>query len=745
MDSLDNKTKKAFDSAGVLGAGMTAAGAGIAAGLGLAVKTATDFESQIARVSAISGASSSELDALRNSAMELGAASSKSAKEVAAGQEELAKLGMSANEIISAMPGVISAAEASGSDMAQTAEVMASAINIFGLKASDSTKVADVLAMTANRTAASITDMQFALKYAGPPAAALGVSMEETSAAIGLMTNAGMKGEQAGTTLRGALLGLLDPSEENSKMMEKMGIAVTDNEGNFVGLANLVKNLDDSMAGMTDTQKAANLSALVGREAVSGMLTLMKAGPDTINDMTKSLENSGGASAEAAAKMKDNLGGALLELEGALETFLITIGTALTPAIRLVVDGVRNMINIFNGLPSGVQTAVAVIAALTAGFLLLAGPLLILVAMIPAITAGFSAIMAVAAPLVAAIGPVIAIVAGVVAAVGALIAVFVLAYKKLDWFREGVNQIWAQIKMYFSQALSFVKSLFQTVMSAITAFAGEQLAKFSALWKEHGTAIMTFVKNAFTGIKITIEIAMAAIKAIFQTVWPIISNIVKIAWGLIKTIVGSAIDIVVGLIDAAMSLLKGDWKGAWDAIKGIAEDIWHNIESFFKGIDLVQIGKDIIQGLVNGMGGMIGTVTSKVKEIAGKIPEGVKGLLNIHSPSRVMMALGGYTAEGLAIGIGKGLTDVQRAAAGMAGAAVPNMGSASVAYRSGGGASTASSASATSASAGKGGQPVVIQLVLPDGRVLAETSHDDMQRLFTNSLTQELRVNGVKG
>jgi phage-related protein len=144
------------------------------------------------------------------------------------------------------------------------------------------------------------------------------------------------------------------------------------------------------------------------------------------------------------------------------------------------------------------------------------------------------------------------------------------------------------------------------------------------------------------------------------------------------------------------------------------------------------------------MSGMIGTVTSKVKEIAGKIPEGVKGLLNIHSPSRVMMALGGYTAEGLAVGIGRGLTDVQRAAAGMASAAVPNMGSASVAYRSGGSTSTASGASTTSTSANKSG-PVVIQLVLPDGRVLAETSHDDMQRLFANSFSQELRVNGVKG
>ncbi|MFU8688484.1 phage tail tape measure protein [Rossellomorea sp. FS2] len=551
--------------------------------------------------------------------------------------------------------------------------------------------------------------------------------------------NAGMKGEQAGTTLRGALLGLLDPSEENSKLMEKMGIAITDNEGNFVGLSNLVKNLDDSMAGMTDTQKAANLSALVGREAVSGMLTLMKAGPETINEMTKSLENSKDASAKAAAKMKDNLGGALLELEGAFETFMITIGTALTPAIQWVVNLIRNMINVFNEMPSGMQTALAILAALTAGFLLFVGPLLILLAVIPSIVAGFTAIAGVVGLTASALLSIIGVVVAVVAGVALLIAGLVLAYNKIEWFRNMVNAAWEWIKNATMVAFNFVKQIVMQIVSAIVAFAGEQLAKFGALWDKHGAFIMSTVRTYFSLVKDYIQIVMAVIKGIFQTVWPILSNIVKIAWGLIKTIVGSAIDVVVGLIDAAMSILQGDWKGAWSAIKGIAEDIWHNIESFFKGIDLAQIGKDIIQGLINGMGGMIGSVKSKVKEIAGKIPDGVKSLLNIHSPSRVMRELGGYTAEGLAIGLGDGISDVERASANMARAAIPNIGAGSY------GASVGAGNSMTSSAGSGSKQPAIIQLVLPDGRVLAEASHDDMQRLFANSFSQELRVNGVKG
>jgi TP901 family phage tail tape measure protein len=745
MDNLSKKTKQAFETAGQLGTGMTAAGVGMAAGLGIAVKTASDFEAQISRVGAIAEATDSELSALRESAMQLGASTSKSAKEVALGQESLAALGMTANEIIASMPGVISAAEASGSDMAQTAEVMASALNIFNMEASQSTKVADVLAQTANQSAADLTDMQYALKYAGPPAAALGISLEELSASIGIMTNAGMGGEQAGTSLRGALISLLNPSEKNTKLMESMGIAVTDAKGNFVGLSGLVQNLSDSMSGMTDTQKAANLASIVGTEAVSGMLSLMKAGPAQIDKMTASLEASGGASAETAAKMKDNLKGALEQMGGAFETLSITVGTALTPAIKTVAEGITSMVNAFNALPSGVQTTIAVIAAVTALFLLLVGPLLILVAMIPAITTGFAAIAGAFGVTAGVLAGGIAIVSGVVVAIVALGAAFVIAYQKLDWFRTMVDTAWAWIKNAFNTALQFISGIVQSVMSAVTSFAGEQLAKFQALWNEHGTAIMTFVKNAFTGIQITISIAMAAIKAIFQAVWPIISNIVRVAWEYMKMIVGSAIDIVVGLIDAAMSVLKGDWSGAWDAIKGIAENIWHNIEGFFRNIDLVQIGKDIIAGLIRGIGSMGGAVMRSVSKIANSIPNGVKKLLGIHSPSRVLMELGGYTAEGLAVGIGKGISGIQSMAGAMANAATPNMGSQSLSYGlSGGGASGGSMSNTATAGNSTSSQPVVIQLTLPDGRVLAEASYNDMDQLFANKFSNELRVSGVK-
>ncbi|MGK0575503.1 phage tail tape measure protein [Macrococcus capreoli] len=347
------------DKLSVIGDKMTSIGqnmsmkvtAPIAVGFGAAVKSSMDFESQMDRVGAISDTTGSKFNDMTKLAMELGAKTTKSASEVAKGMEEMAAKGFNANQIMKAMPGIISAAEASGSDMAQTAEVMASAMNAFGLEAGKSGHVADVLAQTANQSAADITDMQYALKYAAAPAHSLGMSLEETSASIGMMVDAGLKGEQAGTTLRGALLGLLDPSEENSKRMEKMGIAITDNEGNFVGMSKLIGNLQHAMLGMTDTQKAATLSQLVGKEAVSGMLVMMQKSPAQIDKMTQALEQSDGASKKAADAMMDNLKGAVEEMKGAFETLGIQVGQDLTPMIRGLADGLQSAATHFSEMP----------------------------------------------------------------------------------------------------------------------------------------------------------------------------------------------------------------------------------------------------------------------------------------------------------------------------------------------------------------------------------------------------------
>lgn len=656
-----------------IGSALSVAGLAIAGGLGYAVKTSMDFESQLSRVGAIADASSQDLNALRESALELGASSSKSATEIAQGQEALAAMGFTAVEIIGAMPGVIAAAEASGSDMAQTADVMASTLSIFSMEASKATYVADVLAKTANISAASLTDMQYALKYAGPPAAALGVSLEELSASIGIMTNAGMGGEQAGTTLRAALLSLLNPSEKNSELMTQMGVAVTDAQGNFIGLSKLIENFSTSMEGMTDTQKAANLAALVGTEAVSGMLSLMKAGPAEIDKMAESLRNSGGASAEAAAKMKDNLKGAVDELSGSFETLLITVGTALTPAVKFLAVALQGLIDKFNGLPDYMQTTLSVVAALTAVLLLIIGPILLLIAIIPAVTAGFGAIATALGVTSAALLSTIGIILGVIAALVAIGIALVAAYNEIGWFRDMVDSAWAWIRDAFNTALEFIKGIVKSVMSEISSFIGDRLNDIKAWWADNGKAIMEIVKAAWALISGIVRVNIGHISMIFQTVFPIIVGVVKVAWAVIQAVFSTAFNIILGFIGFWAKVFTGDFTGAMETVKNTAKRIWDNIVNIFKSINLAQIGKDIIQGLINGIKSMAAAVGNAVKSIANAIPAKIKSFLGIHSPSRVLMELGEFTGEGFVNGIKSMIRQVADASTGMANAAIPNV------------------------------------------------------------------------
>ena len=235
--AISDKITGAGKTISMVGAGMTAA---ITMPFAKAVQTTADFEQAMTKAGTIAGASAEELKAMTDAAIELGASTSLSGSEVAVAMSEMAAKGFDANQVIAAMPGVISAAEASGEDLALVADTVTSALNGFGLEADQSGRVADILAMSANKTAAGVEDLSYALKYAGPSASALGISIEELTAATGFMVDAGMAGGQAGTTLRMAFGRLVDPTDEAAMKMEQLGFSATDVDGNFKPLNQIV-------------------------------------------------------------------------------------------------------------------------------------------------------------------------------------------------------------------------------------------------------------------------------------------------------------------------------------------------------------------------------------------------------------------------------------------------------------------------------------------------------------------------
>lgn len=303
----------------------TAVSAGILAGGTAAINVGSTFESAMSRVSAISGATGGDLETLKNQAIELGAETAFSAQEAATGMENLASAGFSVTEITKAMPGMLDLAASSGEDLATASDIAASTLRGFGLAASDASHVADVLAKNAADTNAAVADTGEAMKYIAPLAQAAGISFEETAAAIGIMADNGIKGGQAGTTLRGAISRLSKPTEDMLLVMEELGLEFYDSEGKMKSLADQSKMLKTATKDMTDEQRNQAVVTLYGQEALSGMLALMNSEEGRLESLTKSYEACDGAAAEMATTMQDNLKSKVEELGGSLETLGITI------------------------------------------------------------------------------------------------------------------------------------------------------------------------------------------------------------------------------------------------------------------------------------------------------------------------------------------------------------------------------------------------------------------------------------
>lgn len=273
-------------------------------GLGAAsVKMTADFDSGMSRVSAISGATGQDLERLREHAKQLGADTAFSATEAAEGMENLASAGFDTNEIISAMPGMLALAASSGESLASSSDIAASTLRGFGLEASQAAHVADVLAKNAANTNAAVADTGEAMKYVAPVAHSMELSMEEVAASIGIVADSGIKGSQAGTTLRGALSRLAKPTSAMRDTMDALGISFYDSNGKMKSLSGITEMLKTSMAGLSDEQKQNALVTLFGQEALSGMMVLMEAGPEKLDSLTQAYRNCDGEAAKMAETM----------------------------------------------------------------------------------------------------------------------------------------------------------------------------------------------------------------------------------------------------------------------------------------------------------------------------------------------------------------------------------------------------------------------------------------------------------
>lgn len=351
MTSFGDKLTTLGSGAVNLGSTLTGAITTPLIGIGVAAMTTFgNFEQQMNRVKAISGATGGQFDQLKQRAVELGASSVFSASEVAQAMENMASAGMNVNDIYSASAGVMDLAAVSGRDMGLAAEAVASAMNQFGIAGENATHVADVYAKAAADTNAETVDMAEAMKYAGPVMSSLNSSFEETAAAIGIMSNAGIKGSQAGTTLRTAMQRLAAPTDVAAKLMESLGISAYNSEGQMKPISELLPHLQERLSGLSEEQRNNALNTLFGKESLSGMLALLDSAGPEFDGVVSGLQNSNGAAKEMADTMNSGLSGSIENLKGKLETAAITVSERFAPYIEKLADKVGELTEWFTNL-----------------------------------------------------------------------------------------------------------------------------------------------------------------------------------------------------------------------------------------------------------------------------------------------------------------------------------------------------------------------------------------------------------
>ena len=360
LKKLGSITAKGLKATATAITGTSVALGGIATA---AIKVGSDFESQMSRVKAILGATGEEFNKLKEQAIQLGADTAFSSKQAAEGMENLAAAGFATNEIVDAMPGLLSLAAAAGEDLATSSDIAASTLRGFGLEAKDMAHVADVLAANANRTNSSVAQTGEAMKYVAPLARAAGLRLEETAAAIGIMADAGIQGSQAGTTLRGAISRLSKPTDDMQEAMDKLGISFYDSNGKMKSLTEQVGMLRKATEGMTDEQKNNLLVTLYGQEALSGMMALINEGEGSLGDLTEAYKNCDGEAQKAAETMQDNLSSALEQLGGSAESlgivFYESVAENLKKTAQSATDSVNNITEAFKsgGMNAAIQAA----------------------------------------------------------------------------------------------------------------------------------------------------------------------------------------------------------------------------------------------------------------------------------------------------------------------------------------------------------------------------------------------------
>lgn len=562
-------------------------------GIGTAgLKVASDFDSAMSGVKAISGATGEEFDALRAKAIELGGSTAFSANEVAEAMTEMAKAGWDSQQILDGMSGVLDAAAASGEDLGTVSTIVADAMTGFGMEAKESTRVADLLTQAANSGTIGINDLGESFKYIAPVASSMGLSIEDVTTALSAMSMSGIKGSQAGTSLRGVLTRMVKPTDQVAAAMDELGIVLTNSDGTFKSLDKILLEMRGSFSSLTDEQKTYYAATLAGQEGMSGLLSLLNMSQEEYDEIAASMDNAGGVAKETAEVMRDNLSADVEELMGSLESLAITLASLIVPALRDFVQWLTQLINKFTALSPETQKTILTIAGIAAAI----GPVLMVLGKLTssvgsiittfgkipgALVKAKSAFSAIGA----AIGGISAPVVAVIAVIATLVAVFKRLWDTNEEFRNNIIGIWNEIKDTLS-------GFFDGIVERLNALGFD-------------------FENIMDVLKAAWDAFCSLLAPVFEGVFQNISNI-------LKTVTG----VLTGILDVFIGLFTGNWDQFLQGIKGIFESIWNGIVSWIQNIWNTIIG--LLDAFLNLFGTNIENVMTSISNFFQSVWNGIK-------------------------------------------------------------------------------------------------------------------------
>lgn len=633
--------------------------------------TAVKFDDSMRSVKAKTGATGEEFEALRDQARQLGRDTRYSASEAATGMDYLAMAGFKVNEVMATMPDMLNLASATNTDLANTADIASNILTGFGLKATDMGRAADVMALACASSNTDLTQLGEAMAYAAPVANDFGMSIEETAAAVGFLSNAGIQSSMAGTTLRGMLTKLSNPTAEATELLNKYGLSLQDVNPEINSFTEIIGKMEKAGISATD------MMAIMGQRAGPGTGALLSQGYENLRTYTEELENSDGAAARMAETMEEGPGGALRKMKSALESVTITLGDTIATAMLPFIDTLTILsakLSEFGEAHPELLTKLVMVGAVVATV----GPALL------ALGAGLSVAGSAFSALSVIVGPFIGIFQGVASVIGLLMTglgglSFTAIIGGITTAIGSIGAVLGSISISgilggFATAVTSLGASFATIsISAIVGLAGPILAVVSAVGLLYGAfkvftdkdvmdsidfkKLIEPLKNIYSEIKVRImpminqfaDFAVVQFKKILSwwdengdTIIAAISPLIDIALDVVENVLpyvidvlGASLDLILNSITFFAQVLSGDWASAWSTLGDIFVDVFDIVVGIIKGAIvglgtlLYDSGVSLMHMFADGIKSAIGIVGDSTEDAVTEVDSYMT-----HSPAK---------------------------------------------------------------------------------------------------------------